>query len=341
MKLITNALFIAALIGTVVVVGRILWKRKQDKEKPRNVSFSELRQETTRRRGIFGFQVEEGGSLSDSDENVEAIRRMWLDRTKINGADLGPGVSGNDGAWHISCHVVAAGGVRQATDGRLLWIEISYNATLDQYFSTLTVESEGQASTHPLNSPEARVLLQGSKLLGFVEGTSRGHISARGANDDPSRFKGWQRQQFDQPIDSQKNGGKTWEHWCTLRDSRFSASVIADSVLHAYISVVSVLGDLFPATVARGRRSFSHPKQLCAIIQAGLTSKDSAIWNTIPREIPPSSEQLLLEARPADALKAVKQLSWADSPCYYMFRRRISDWSPAQAVKDDLRTFGL
>ncbi len=341
LQLIINAVLIAALIGTAVVVGRIYWQRKKDKETTRNALFSEVRQEATMQRGIFGFQIEEGGSLSDSDENLEAIRRMWLDRTIINGADLGPGASGDNGAWHISCHVVAAGGVRQATDGRLLWIEISYNPTLDQYFSSLTVESEGQASTHPLASPAARVLLQGSKLLGFVEGTSIGHISARGANDDAYRFNGWQRQQFDQPIDSQRNGGKSWEHWCTLRDIRPSASVIADSVLRSYISVVSVLGDLFPATVARGRRSYSHPKQLCACVRAGLTSKDSAIWDTIPREIPPASEQLLLQARPADALKAAMQLSWPDSPCYYMFRRRISDWSGVEAVKNDLRAFGL
>lgn len=295
------------------------------------------------KRGTFAFDVEGEGNLVDSDENVEAIRSLWLDRTMINGPDLGPGNRGDfdNGAWHISCHVVAAGGVRQATDGRLLWIEISHNPALDLYLSTLTVESDGQASTHPLNSPEARALLQGSKLLGFVEGTSIGHTSARGTNDETSRFNGWTRQQFDQPIDSQRNGGKTWEHWCTLRDIRPSTSTIADSVLRAYISIVSVLGDLFPAAVARGRRGYRHPRQLCAFIRGGLTSKDAAIWETLPKEIPPTSEQLLLEARPADALKAVMQLSWDDSPCYYMFRRRISDWSPVEAVKNDLRTFGL
>jgi hypothetical protein len=294
------------------------------------------------KRGTFKFEVMAGGGLFDSIENVEAIRRLWLDRTMIDGADLGPGDPGDfdHGAWHVSCHVVGAGGVRQATDGRLLWIEISYDPTLDQYFSTLTVESEGRALTYRLNSPEARVLLRGSKLLGFVEGTSTGHISARGANDSPSRFNGLTRQEFDQPIDSQKDGGKVWEYWCTLRDIR-PLSVIADSVLGAYISVTGVLGDLFPATVARGRRDYGHPKQLCAFVRAGLTSKDAAIWDTTPREIPPSAERLLLEARPVDGLVAAKQLTWADSPCYHMFHRQISHWSPAADVKEDLRTFGL
>lgn len=341
MQFIINAFLIAALIVAAIIIGRIFYQRRKSKEPLQAVSFSEIRQETDMARGIFAFEVDPGGTLLNSNKNVEALRRMWLDRTMLNNSELGPGVSGNDGAWHISCHVAAAGGVRQASDGRLLWIEISYNPDLDQYFPSLTAESDGQSATYALNSPEAQALLRGSKLLGFVEGTSRGHISARGANDDPSRFKGWPRQQYEQPIDSQSNGGKTWEHWCTLRDIRPGASGIADSVLRAYISVVSVLGDLFPATVARGRRSFSHPKQLCAFVRAGLTSKDAALWDTIPREISPAAEQLLLEARPVDALNAIKQLSWADNPCYYMFRRKISDWSPVQAVKDDLRTFGL
>jgi hypothetical protein len=294
------------------------------------------------KRGTFNFEVTVEGSLADIPENVEALRRLWLDRTYINGSNLGPGNAGDFdyGAWHVSCHVAGAGGVRQAADGRLLWLEISYDRNPDLYYASLTAEASGRVSTYRLDSPQANALLQGSKLLGFVEGNSTGHISARQVNDPPTRFNSWQRQDFDQPVDSSGQGGKVWEHWCTLRDIRPSCG-IANSVLSAYVSLVAALGDQFPPTVARGRRDYSHPTQLCTFVRAGFTSKESATWNTIPMAIPTALEKLLLEARPADALAAVKQLSWADPPCYYMFSRRISHWSSTSAVKQDLQNFGL
>ncbi len=293
------------------------------------------------KRGIFNFEVTTAGSLADIPENVENLRRLWLDRTMIHGSTLGPGNTGDFdyGAWHVSCHVAGAGGVRQAADGRLLWLEISYDRNIDQYFASLTVDTSGQASTYPLDSPEAKALLRDSKLLGFVEGNSTGRTSARRVDDPRTRFNNWPRQDFDQPVGSTGEGGRVWEHWCTLRDIR-PASVIADSVLRAYISLVAALGDLFPPTVARGRRDYSHPTQLCALVRAGFTSKEAATWDTTPLAIPPAAENLLLEARPADALAAVKQLLWADPPRYYMFSRRISRWSPSAAVKQDLQAFG-
>lgn len=294
------------------------------------------------KRGTFQFEVTTDGNLADVAENTETLRRLWLDRIILQEPDLGPGDPGDFdyGAWHVSCHVTGAGGVRQASDGGLLWLEISYDPENDLYYASLTTEIKGKAQTFRLDSPEAKSLLKDSKLLGFIEGNSRGHISARDVSDTPSRFNKWVRQDFDKRVDASEDGGKVWEHWCTLRDITPSVA-IADSVLKAYVSLVAALGDLFPATVTRGRRDYSHPVQLCAFVRAGFTSKDSAVWDTKPYEIPNDAERLLLEARPADSLAAAKKLSWNNAPRYYMYGRKISEWSTTQAVKDDLKNVGL
>src|ERR1700738_5059940 len=123
-------------------------------------------------RGTFFFQTT-GDGILDTAGNVEALRRLWLGRTLINGGDLGPGDEGDfdNGAWHVSCHVAGASGVRRARDGRLLWLEISHNAARDENFASVTAEK-----TLRLDSSDAKALLEGSTLLGFVEGNSTGHI---------------------------------------------------------------------------------------------------------------------------------------------------------------------
>ena len=198
------------------------------------------------------------------------------------------------------------------------------------------MEQEKKPKTFPLDSAEGRFLIEGSEVLGFVEGNSLGRTSARGVNDPPTLFNLWKRQDFDQPVDSKEDGGKVWEHWCTLRDIRVT-SRIGTSVLKAYVSLVSVLGDRFPATVARGRRDYGHPEQLHALVEAGFTSKKSAVWDTTPKAIPDKAEKLLYAADPASELQAVGQLEWGNPPLYYMFARRISHWSSARNVENDLR----
>jgi hypothetical protein len=124
-----------------------------------------------------------------------------------------------------------------------------------------------------------------------------------------------------------------------VRDLRPSHR-IGSSVLRAYVALVAALGDRFVATVTRGRRSYGHPKQLCAMVRGGLTSESSATWDVTPSRIPDAAEEKFLEARPADALAAAAMLPWEGGPRYYMFARRIESWSDASQVRDDLRSFG-
>lgn len=292
------------------------------------------------KRGTYEFDVTNSGDLVDSAENAERLRRLWLDRTLIDGQDLGPGNDGDfdHGAWHVACHLVGAGGVRRGSDGRLLWLEISHDDGADDYYASVTESAVAGAATHRLDSAEGRRVLAGSELLGFVEGNSVGRISARSARDSADRFNGWKRQDFDQPITSGGDGGKVWEHWCTVRDIRASDR-IGSSVLRAYVSLVAALGDRFVPTVTRGRRSYGHPQQLCAMVRAGLTSEASATWETSPVEIPNGAERRFLEATPGDALAAAAMLSWRNPPEYHMFKRRIASWSRAANVRADLRTF--
>lgn len=293
-----------------------------------------------RTRGSFGFEVNEDGDLLDSRANVDKLRRLWLDRALIDGEDLGPGDPGDfdHGAWHVACHLVAAAGVRRAADGRLLWLELSHHPTTDGYVATVSFKEGRTIRTDGLATADGRAIVNGSTLLGFVEGNSVGHISARGSRDPSDRFNGWRRQQFDQPINSPRDGGKVWEHWCTVRDIRPSHA-IGSSVLEGYVSLAATLGDLFIPTVARGRREYGHPQQLRAMVRAGLTAERSATWNTTPIGIPSTAERRLLEATVAEALTAIEALDWNDPPWYYMFERRLGNWSAAASVGGDLATF--
>ena len=290
------------------------------------------------KRGIFDFDVTADGRLADCAANVETLSKLWLDRSIIDGDDLGEGDPGDfdHGAWHIACHLVAASGVLRADDGRLSWLEISHDAVGDRYQATVTVRVGAAVETMPLASAEGRQFFQNSKPMGFVEGNSVGRTSARGINDPPTLFNLWRRQDFDQPIGGTEDGGKVWEHWCTTRDIRPSCE-IGMSVLSAYVGLVATLGDLFPALVARGRNDYAHPKQLSALVEAGFVSEESALNDVSPFPLPTAAEELLLESRPTMALEAVDQLEWDETPRYYMFARRINRWCPANVIRDELQ----
>jgi hypothetical protein len=288
-------------------------------------------------RGNYEFDVDENGNLKNSAYNLELLRKLWLDRANIHGDDIGPGDPGDfdNGAWHVACHLLGGGGVRKLANGKLAWLQISHNGATDRYFASATVHEDKTTRVVPLDSAEGRALLRGSKVLGFVEGTSAGRVSARNVSDPPSLFNLWRRQDFDQPPGATQDGGRVWEHWCTLRDIR-PAHAIGTSVLTAYVSLVASLGDLFIPCVARGRREYGHPAQLRAMVRAGLVGRASATWEGKPAAIPKEAELLLLEADEAAALKAVEQLKWSSPPQYYMFSRKISGWSKAEEVRTDI-----
>lgn len=88
--------------------------------------------------------------------------------------------------------------------------------------------------------------------------------------------------------------------------------------------------------MARGRREYGHPKQLCLLVRSGFTSEPSAVWDTTPLALPPAAELLFLEAKPSKALEAVERLDWIDPPRYYMFARAINKWTRASDVRRDL-----
>lgn len=299
-----------------------------------------MAEELTNTRGSFGFQILPSGDLQNSATNVALLSRLWLDRKLIRGDDLGPGDPGDfdNGAWHSSCHLLGAGGAQRAVDGRIVWLEVSHNAARDEYFASATVREPTGVRTWALDSAEGRKLVAGSTNLGFVEGNSTGRISARNMVDGPDRFNLWRRQDFDQPVTNPLEGGKVWEHWCTLRDLRASNRV-GLSALTAYISLVSALGDRFAATVARGRRDYGHPQQLCAMIHAGLVAKGSSTWETTPAAIPPAVEPLFLEADPGSALAGAEKLDWSNPSKYFMYARKLKSWSAAKDVRADLKKF--
>ncbi len=165
-------------------------------EPKHTIGILNMDQSNTHKRGSLAFEVDANGNLANNTSNVEKRRQLWLDRSVIAGDALGPGDPGDfdHGAWHVACHLVAAGGVRRRADGRMLWIEISHDAERDVYYASVTHSGDLEPRTVPLDSVEGNALIAGSTLLGFVEGNSTGHISARGASDPEDMFNGNPRQ---------------------------------------------------------------------------------------------------------------------------------------------------
>jgi hypothetical protein len=296
-------------------------------------------------RGSYLFEIGGEGRLVDNAQNLEKLRALFRDGGLIGG-QWGPGNEGDfdNGSWHILCHLAAGSGVLQTSSGGRAWCSITHVRPSDTYLATITYRVSDAVWKKPLASPESRSLAAGAACLGFVEGSSQGHLMARGVIDPPDAFNGWPRQQFDQDVTSDADGGTVWEHWSTTRDIRPS-SAIGTSVLVAYLTLVSVLGGRFVAAVARGRREHEHPRQLVGLVKAGLLTADEATWDIRPRPIDAAAERLLCEAHPPDALKAVESLpfSWGwrryfmfGRQRYFMFQRRIGRWSTTTAVRQDL-----
>ena len=80
-------------------------------------------------RGNYEFDIDDSGNLLNSASNVERLRRLWLDRSAINGDALGPGDPGDfdHGAWHVACHLLGGCGLRRLADGNLAWLQVSHH----------------------------------------------------------------------------------------------------------------------------------------------------------------------------------------------------------------------
>jgi hypothetical protein len=287
-------------------------------------------------RGSYAFEIDSSGALLDSAANVEKLRALFRDGDIID-QKWGPGDAGDfdNGSWHIACHLVAGAGAWDTPSGRL-WSGITHVASTDTYEATLVSRRGGRVTALPLNGSDSREALAHATCIGFIEGSSLGHISARGVRDAPTAFNGWPRQQFDQEVSSQSDGGTVWEHWSTTRDIR-SSSALGTSVLAAYLTLVFNLGGRYVAALARGRREHDHPRQLVSLVRAGVLAAEDALWDVAPDPIPPAAESLLYEARPAEALAAAESLAFtAGHQRYFMFQRRIDRWSRTEDVRGDL-----
>ncbi len=295
-------------------------------------------------RGSYGFDVLDSGNLIDNANNLERVRALFRDGAIIS-QKWGPGGPGDfeNGGWHSLCHLAAASGVFKSASG-FFWVGLSHAESIDRYEAVIACPwAAGDVERVVLGSEAGRNRLANAVLAGYIEGTSEGHVSARSEIDPPGRFNGWQRQAFDRPAEGdQAQGGTVWEHWCTTRDLR-PTHPVCDSVLRAWLTLVSCLGGEFVATVIRGRRKYNHPDQLCALVKAGFVTREEALRDLQPCQISRSAQRLFKEARPADSLRAVEQLDWPEPPArrYYMFQRAISQFSGRNAVEADFRATGI
>ena len=282
------------------------------------------------------FETQPNGAIVDGAANFEKLRKLFRDAAIIDG-NWGPGIYGDfdNGSWHILCHLAGGSGVLKTALGRA-WCAITHVPSDDTYAATITCRRNGRVTTEPLATGAGAALADGAECLGFIEGSSVGHIAARSATDASNTFNGWTRQSFDKDVTSDEDGGTVWEHWVTTRDLRPS-SRMGTSVLKAYLTLVARLGGRFVAAVARGRREHNHPRQLVALVKAGLLTADEAAWDVTPEPISRAAQDLLYEARPADALAASESLPFTEGrQRYFMFQRRIRRWSQAADVKRDL-----
>lgn len=290
-------------------------------------------------RGISKFEINNNGHLLYHDSNLEKMRKMFLDRKLINGALLGPGDPGDFdlGAWHVLCHL-AGGCAVYRKSGKFLWVEISHIPDVDLYTATVTVEvCDEPVSTFPLHSSEGSALLEKAELVGFVEGSSLGNISAKDVTDNEIIFNKWKRQDFNLDPDSKSDGGRVWEHWCTVRDITPNAR-IGLSVLKAYLAMVSFCGGRLTSLVARGRKQYHHPEQLTALVKYGFISKEDALLEITPKPIPGNEEFLIYTANPQKCVQAAKLLPWDEHDiAYFMFSRRIDKWNTTNKVRSDLQ----
>ena len=282
-------------------------------------------------RGSLQFQITPAGDLQNPRPTCGCSRQLWADRTLIRGDDLGPGDPGDfdHGAWHSSCHLLGAGGARRATDGRVLWLEVSHARARDEYFASVTFRDSGKPQTVPLDSAEGR---DAGRAIALLLGSWRG-----------TRPAGHRRAMSSmRPTGSISGGGRI----STSRSPRSSKAGRSGStgVRSATCGRPTGLGCRRSRPTCRSSRRWeigSAPRSRAAgAITAtrsnsarwstpGFVGKDSATWNATPTPIPAAWNRCSWTPNPSEALAAVEQLDWEKPPKYFMFERRIKSWSTA------------
>lgn len=280
--------------------------------------------------------------VSRRNPMVDTLRTLLLNWQAIDG-DGGPGTVNNlRGSWHIFCHLAAAAGLYWLPRRGAAWVGILYDSESRRYFAGICIAGRRDHTMMPLATREARTLLAAGEWRGFVEGASRGHILDRGANDPGHSRKVDCRQDYDQDVDSPKDGGPVWEMWTISRDIRAS-NRLGSSLIEAYAELLDVLGGRFSAVVARGRiePEYGHLRQMCAMIDAGFIKPSEAMTEIEAVVIPSKVERLLLEASPGAFARAAHLLLYRRrAPCYFMYQRKIASFASASLLGRLATTLG-
>lgn len=283
------------------------------------------------RRGSYKFEIDDGGRIVHSVENAELLRRLLLDWDIIGGYG-GPGANrGDGGSWHGFCHLAAAAGSFRTPEKCGAWVGIVFDPDVRQYRACACFDHESRVHTYPLQSPDTKELLRNCTWCGYIEGASRGHILDRNAHDpgDPGIHD--RRQDYDHEVDSMNDGGPVWEFWTASRNIADPCS-LGHGLVNEYLALLSVLGGRFASVVARGRAEseYGHLKQLGAMVNAGLITRDEALWDILPAPIPRDIELTLHEALPTNfAMAASVLVKTTREAVYYMYARKLASFASA------------
>ena len=151
-------------------------------------------------RGTLGFDINTAGNVCDYAANLERLWTLFRDGSSIEN-HWGPGDPGDfdHGSWHILCHLAAGGALLQTARGHA-WLAMAWDGAREIYIATVSFETDGAVEHLPVTSSQGRALLAGARPLAFVEGTSQGHVTARGVQDPADAFNGNPRQEYDRDV---------------------------------------------------------------------------------------------------------------------------------------------
>lgn len=274
----------------------------------------------------YSFQRNSQDRLAESEYNLQAIRRLFLDWDIIQD-DGGEGAArGDGGAWHGTCHLVAAGILGVQKNRRLAWFEVGWDKKQGRYEAQVVLEDETGIRIENITG-RGESWADEMQIVAYVEGNSCGSISNTAAVDPGNSDEIDRRQDYNRvPMDFESDGGKVWEHWCTTRDIKSSGG-IGEQVLRAYLTLLAVGGTEFAATVLRGRPYCGHPAQLKACIEAGLVTKEDVSWPESPEPIPINAQLLFQYSDPFLSFAACRRLPLGNKGRqYFMFQRCLHLW---------------